>query len=287
MFYLVDKPTGISSFSAVARVRRITKSAKAGHTGTLDPLASGLLIVATNGSTKLIPYFENDRKTYRFTVDFSRSSESLDLGTETWDVDAPDLENARKSMGNGGLEALLSKFRGKILQAPPKYSALRINGRRAYHLARKGKDFEIPERETEVFSLEIESFVFPFATFTAEVSAGTYVRSLARDIGSEFDTGAVVTELRRTAIGRLSVERAHPPLEAGTENAIDPAEILPDMVVLRPSDEIVKNLVAGISQPSPVRIDAGKNVLVRNEEDYVSLCVSQNSMLIPLRNAIG
>jgi tRNA pseudouridine55 synthase len=235
----------------------------------------------------LIPYFENDRKTYRFTVDFSRSSESLDLGTETWDVDVQGLENARKSMENGGFEAMLPKFRGKILQTPPKYSALRINGRRAYHLARKGQDFEIPEREAEVFSLEIESFVFPFATFTTEVSAGTYVRSLARDIGSGFGTGAVVTELRRTAIGRLSVDRAHAPLEAGEENAIDSAEILPDMVVLRPSDEIVKNLVAGISQPSPVRIDAGKNVLVRNGEDYVSLCVSQNSMLIPLRNAIG
>lgn len=200
MFYLVDKPTGISSFSAVARVRRVTKSGKAGHTGTLDPLASGLLIVATNGSTKLIPYFESDRKSYRFTVDFSRTSESLDLGTETVPVDAQACENAEKEMKNGGLETVLSQFRGKIRQVPPKYSALRIGGRRAYRLARGGQDFEIPERDAEVFSLALESFEFPFATFSVEVSAGTYVRSLARDIGAEFGIGAVVTELRRTAI---------------------------------------------------------------------------------------
>lgn len=186
MFYLVDKPLGISSFSAVARVRRVTKSGKAGHTGTLDPLASGLLIVATNGSTKLIPYFDNDRKSYRFTVDFSRVSESLDLGTEASAIDPEAYENARKEMEGGGLEAALPQFRGNIRQVPPKYSALRIGGRRAYKLARGGQDFEIPERDAEIFSLTLESFEFPFATFSVEVSAGTYVRSLARDIGAEF-----------------------------------------------------------------------------------------------------
>lgn len=111
MFYLVDKPKGISSFSAVARVRRVTKTTKAGHTGTLDPLASGLLIVATNGSTKLIPYFDADRKSYRFTVDFSRTSESLDLGTDTTEVETERLETARTEMADGGLETKLADFR--------------------------------------------------------------------------------------------------------------------------------------------------------------------------------
>ncbi|MFZ3233594.1 MAG: hypothetical protein WA194_09010 [Patescibacteria group bacterium] len=136
MFHLVDKPIGVSSFSAAARTRRALKAGKAGHTGTLDPLASGLLIIATNGSTKLIPYFEGDRKTYRFTVDFSKTSESLDLGTETADIDAAELEAAKKQMSDGGLEKALDKFRGKIRQVPPKYSALRIDGKRAYRLAR-------------------------------------------------------------------------------------------------------------------------------------------------------
>lgn len=136
MFHLVDKPIGVSSFSAAARARRALKAGKAGHTGTLDPLASGLLIIATNGSTKLIPYFDADRKTYRFTVDFSKTSESLDLGTETADVDVDELETAKKEMSNGGLEKALDKFRGNIRQVPPKYSALRIDGKRAYRLAR-------------------------------------------------------------------------------------------------------------------------------------------------------
>lgn len=182
MFHLVDKPIGVSSFSAAARTRRALKAGKAGHTGTLDPLASGLLIIATNGSTKLIPYFDNDRKSYRFTVDFSKTSESLDLGTETSDIDSGALEEARKEMSGGGLEKSLSKFRGKIKQVPPKYSALRIDGKRAYRLARGGKDFEIPERDAEILSLELLSFEFPIATFSTEVSAGTYVRSLARDV---------------------------------------------------------------------------------------------------------
>lgn len=186
MFHLVDKPEGISSFFAVAKVRRALGKKKAGHTGTLDPLASGLLIVATEGSTKLIPYFENDRKSYRFTVDFSRVSESLDLGTETQKIDAAELEAAKTKMSEGGLERALGDFRGRISQVPPKYSALRIDGKRAYRLARKGEEFEIPKRDAEVFSFELESFDFPFATFSCEVSAGTYVRSLARDIGEKF-----------------------------------------------------------------------------------------------------
>lgn len=136
MFHLVDKPIGVSSFSAAARTRRALKAGKAGHTGTLDPLASGLLIIATNGSTKLIPYFDADRKTYRFTVDFSKTSESLDLGTETMDINAAELEAAKKEMSDGGLEKALDKFRGKIRQVPPKYSALRVDGKRAYRLAR-------------------------------------------------------------------------------------------------------------------------------------------------------
>lgn len=101
MFHLVDKPIGVSSFSAAARARRALKAGKAGHTGTLDPLASGLLIIATNGSTKLIPYFDADRKTYRFTVDFSKTSESLDLGTETADIDPAELETAKREMSGG------------------------------------------------------------------------------------------------------------------------------------------------------------------------------------------
>lgn len=164
--------------------------------------------MATNGSTKLIPYFDQDRKTYRFTVDFSRNSESHDLGTETTDVPFDALENIRERMRSETLEAVLEKYRGKIRQIPPKYSAIRIDGRRAYRMARGGKEFEIPERDAEIFSFRLERFDFPLATFVAEVSAGTYVRSLARDVGSEFEAGAVVTELRRIAIGGISVERA-------------------------------------------------------------------------------
>lgn len=135
--------------------------------------------------------------------------------------------------------------------------------------------------------MELLSFDFPFATFSTEVSAGTYVRSLARDIGAEFEAGAVVTELRRTAIGNVSVGRAVAAPDATAENAVDPSELLPDLVVIHPSDDAVKALVAGIPHPLPSPVEEGRHVLVRNQNDYVSLCVSQNGMLVPLRNAIG
>lgn len=287
MFFLIDKPAGISSFSAVAKVRKTLSAKKAGHTGTLDPLASGLLVIATEGSTKLIPYLENERKTYVFSVDFSRVSESLDLGTETESVDEKNVAEAGEKMKGGGLEKALTAFRGKIRQVPPKYSALRIDGKRAYHLARKGADFELEEREVEIFRLRLERLDFPFATFEVEASAGTYVRSLARDIGATFETGAVVTELRRTKIGNFDVERATVPYGVSPDRALDPRELFPDFGYASPDADTVKNLVAGIPMPSPVPLPDGRPVLVHDGSDYVSLCRCEGTMLVPLRNAIG
>ncbi len=182
MFFLVDKPVGISSFFAVAMVRKAVGAKKAGHTGTLDPLASGLLVVATEGSTKLIPFLENDRKTYEFSVDFSVRSDSLDLGTPTEPMDSDALERAATEITEAAVRGAAERFVGTTRQVPPKYSALRIDGKRAYNLARRDREFDLPSREVRIFRLELRSFRFPVATFETEVSAGTYVRSLARDM---------------------------------------------------------------------------------------------------------
>jgi len=189
MFYLVDKPIGISSFFTLGKIRFILQAKKIGHTGTLDPLASGLLIVATEGSTKLIPFLDKARKTYEFSVDFSRESPSCDLGSEVTSVTPEVFEFARKNITATEIEAVLPSFRGKISQVPPIYSAVRIDGKRAYTMARKGTPVEITPREVEVFSLDLLDFNFPIAKFRAEVSAGTYIRSIGRDIGRALHLG--------------------------------------------------------------------------------------------------
>lgn len=200
----IDKPAGISSFGVVAKIRRKLKTefghkVKVGHTGTLDPFATGLLILLSGKMTKKSNEFLKQDKEYTATLKLGYTSTTGDPEGEITKYDGKILKN---------LSDVLNSFIGEIIQTPPKFSAIKINGQRAYKLARKNKDFEIPSRKVKIYSIDILSYNYPYLKIKTKVSSGTYIRTLAEDIGKKLGTGAYLTELRRTKIGNYSVEDA-------------------------------------------------------------------------------
>ena len=197
---LVDKPGGLTSFRVVELIRK-KFGVKAGHTGTLDPMATGLLIVLTDERTKDASSFLAMDKSYQARA-------ILGMETDTFDLDGKLLRRSDKKVGEEELERVLKGMRGDIYQVPPPFSAKKVAGRRAYKLARKGIAVNMPASKVTIYSLDLVSFQFPYFTVTCDVSSGFYVRSLVHDIGEKLKVGAVVVELRRTRIGHYRVEQA-------------------------------------------------------------------------------
>ncbi len=200
---LVDKPANMTSFGVVARVRRqlsqhFGRKMKVGHTGTLDPFATGLMILVIGKECKKAGTYSKLDKVYEATIRLGASSSTGDPeGTiEMINDRQPEVEEIKET---------LKKFIGKIKQTPPIYSAIKINGQRAYKLARKGEKVEIPEREVTIFSLEFMEYNYPELTIRTHVSSGTYIRTLAEDIGKILRTGAYCVSLRRVAISEWSI----------------------------------------------------------------------------------
>ncbi len=203
---LIDKPAGMSSFGVVARVRRKLrdregKKVKVGHTGTLDPFATGLLIILAGKATKKSDEFLKKDKEYEATVFLGKNSTTGDIEGEIVDVSdkIPTEEEVRKAC---------EKFVGEIEQTVPVFSAVKINGERAYKLARKGKEIEMPTRKVEIYSLDVLSYNYPELKIRTHVSSGTYIRTLGEDIGKTLETGAYLTALRRTKIADFDVKDA-------------------------------------------------------------------------------
>ncbi len=204
MFYLVDKPVGPSSNQLLSHLKKYFGVKRSGHSGTLDPLASGLHIVATGNTTKLLPYVVASPKVYEFTFDVSHTSDSLDLGTPSREV-AHDPVEIQSILSNPTRCAeFLLPFQGNISQVPPHYSAIIVDGKRSYLTARRSGDTStlksLPSRDVIIYSLEYLGSEFPLIRMRASVSEGTYIRALARDIGEALGGGGVVTKLRRTKI---------------------------------------------------------------------------------------
>lgn len=200
---LIDKPAHMTSFGVVARVRRVLtqqagKKVKVGHTGTLDPFATGLLILCVGKATKDAMSYTKLDKVYEATIRLGQTSSTGDPEGEITDV-----SNTRPSKAE--IEAALKKFTGEITQRPPIYSAIKVNGQRAYKLARKGEEVEIPLRNVTIYSLELVDYSYPELKIRTHVSSGTYIRTLAEDIGQALDTGAYCSELRRTKIADYDV----------------------------------------------------------------------------------
>ena len=203
---LIDKPVGLTSFGVAARIRRklsneLGKKVKVGHTGTLDPFASGLMILLTGKECKNANHYSKLDKSYRATICLGKTSTTGDIEGEIKDVSSivPSKEEVEKAV---------SEFIGEIIQTPPIYSAIKIDGKRAYDLARKGKDFEMPSRKVTIYSIKILSYTYPELVIETKVSSGTYIRTLASDIGDKLKTGAYTKELRRLTVGKYNVKDA-------------------------------------------------------------------------------
>ncbi|MBI3972228.1 MAG: tRNA pseudouridine(55) synthase TruB [Chloroflexi bacterium] len=203
----VYKPKGPTSHDVVARLRHASGVRRLGHAGTLDPLAEGVLVVAVGQATRLVEYLAAYDKAYRAQVT---------LGAETDTYDAEGTVVAERSIAHldaAAIEAALSRFRGVIRQRPPAYSAVSVGGRRLYELARQGKAVEAPVRQVEITRLELETWRPPVATLYIECSKGTYIRTLAHDLGAALSCGGHLSRLIRTRVGRFTAEDAVPPAE--------------------------------------------------------------------------
>jgi tRNA pseudouridine55 synthase len=188
-----DKPVGMGSTEAVSKIRWLYQAEKAGHAGTLDPLASGMLPVALGEATKTVPYVMDGAKVYRFTVAWGEERSTDDLeGVATRNSDARPDEAA--------VRALLPKYTGVIMQTPPQFSAVKIGGERAYDIARDGETVDIPAREVEIGRLDILSHAPDATEFEIECGKGTYVRSLARDMGRDLGCFGHISALRRVSV---------------------------------------------------------------------------------------
>ena len=201
---LIDKYKYWTSFDVIAKMRGILKTKKVGHAGTLDPLASGLMVVCIGRpATRLISTFENETKVYDCKLKLGYTTQTYDLERqeeESGSIEGITLEQIK--------EVLSSKFTGQILQTPPLFSAINIDGVRAYKLARKDSQVELPEREITIYGFSEIVYDAPFLNFSVECSKGTYIRSLANDIGKELACGAYLAGLRRTKSGDFSVDNA-------------------------------------------------------------------------------
>jgi tRNA pseudouridine55 synthase len=199
----LDKPVGVSSTQAVGRLKFLFNAKKAGHAGTLDPLASGVLPVAFGEATKTVPIVQDGAKAYRFRVRWGEES-------ATDDAEGEILARSALRPAPAEIEALLPRFVGLILQTPPTFSAIRIAGARAYDLAREGESFEIQPRPIRVYRLDLVSAEPDAAVLEAECGKGAYVRAIARDLGRALGCYGHVTELRRTRVGPFSADAAVP-----------------------------------------------------------------------------
>jgi tRNA pseudouridine55 synthase len=196
----------MTSFGVVARVRRVLseragKKVKVGHTGTLDPFATGLLILMAGKATKKAMEFTKLDKVYEATIRLGATSSTGDPEGEIT-VQQTEVDYSRAQ-----IEAVLQKFVGKIEQIPPVFSAIKVDGQRAYKLARAGKSVEMPTRTVEIYAIDLLDYVAPYLKIRAHVSSGTYIRTLAEDIGKELGCGAYCTELRRTRIAEYDITK--------------------------------------------------------------------------------
>lgn len=254
---VIDKPKDMTSHDVIDVVRRASRTRSVGHAGTLDPMATGVLVVAMGKATKLIRFMKTDPKEYHARIAFG-------LETDTDDIDGSvTLEKDASHLKQEVVERALSKFKGKIEQVPPAYSAVKVKGVPSYRLARKGAAVELKPRTVEVYELELLSFKpgeRAEAELSVKCSAGTYVRSLARDLGRELGTGGTMLSLRRVRSGAFSIEHAVTPCALSDHEAI--------LTRIIPVEKALGNL------PS-IRLRAGMSDRVKNGQPVTVKAVSE------------
>ena len=199
---LVDKDLDWTSFDVVKKIKNIIKCKKVGHAGTLDPLATGLLIICTGKNTKKINDIQNQDKVYTGEFILGKSTPSHDLETEF------NSQKDIKNITSNRIEEVSKRFVGEQLQRPPKFSAVKVNGKRAYEYARDNEEVKIKEKNINIYEFKITEYNLPNISFKISCTKGTYIRSIARDFGEKLGCGAVLSKLRRTEIGNYNVKDA-------------------------------------------------------------------------------
>lgn len=261
---LINKEKGRTSRQEVNTVSKLLKEKKMGHIGTLDPFAEGLLIVLAGRATKIAPFIEQLDKTYLAVLKLGQKTDTGDKdGTVVEEANVPFLDIKK-------INEILQQFLGKSLQTPPKYSALKVNGERAYALARKNVDFELKKREIEVFEIGLVNFDGKNEiTFVCRVSKGTYVRTLAEDIAEKLGTVGHLNELTRVKIGKYSIENSVKAVDVKPQNLISVNEMLQDFPSEFVSDEDSRKAKNGV--PLCLNKQKEKLVVVKDDEGPIAM----------------
>lgn len=288
-FLNIDKPTGMTSHDVVNRVRRLMSTRQVGHAGTLDPLASGVLIVCVGGATRLSDYVMSEKKAYRAVI-------RLGVETDTYDAEgqivfAADPE-ATAALSTETLAHALDSFRGDIQQVPPIYSAIKQGGHKLYDLARKGKTVEIPPRPVTIHQINLVAWQPPTLTLDVTCSAGTYIRSLAHDLGAALGVGGSLAALRRTASGRFRLADAVPldtliASEDASSYLIQPAEALADYPGVRVSEVDADHLAHGRTVPCEDCPPDATVMAFSGGGTLVAVCEVQDGALCPRKVFAG
>lgn len=257
----VYKPSGITSFDVVRTIKRLSKTKKVGHTGTLDPMASGVLPICIGNATKIVDYIMQNHKVYKATL-------KLGVTTDTYDREGKILsESELNNITNKHIEEVIKGFIGDIEQIPPMYSALKVNGKRLYELARKGIEIERQKRKITIYDINIETIDIPYVKFTVKCSKGTYIRSLCYDIGDILKVGGAMWDLERVETGTFSIENSialEDLSEENIENFIIPMD---KALIYKPivfSSKFEKLLLNGVTIQNPFAIkDIEENILYK------------------------
>ena len=250
-FIIVDKPVGPTSHNIVTLVRRGTGVRKVGHAGTLDPRASGVLVLCLGPATRLSEYLSTSSKRYQAVVRFGTA-------TQTYDAEGPVLRQTEAVPTLEEIQAVLPEFRGEIEQVPPPFSAIKVRGKKAYELARAGQDVQLEPRMVTIHLLKVLEYQPPDLLLDVECTAGTYIRSLAHDLGARVSTGAYLANLRRTRAGPFSLEDAVPlpKLEVGfltnkwKRYLISAVKALPDLPIVEVAGDNLELIRVGHRIPA-------------------------------------
>jgi tRNA pseudouridine55 synthase len=285
---LIDKPAGVTSFEVVRRARRALQIRKIGHLGTLDPLATGLLPLCLNEATKLVPFLMPEPKTYRARV-------RLGVTTATQDAAGEVVARCEAMPTLEQVHQVAEGFVGEVTQVPPMYSARHYRGERAYRRARRGEAVILPPRTVTIYELNVDEVALPEFTFTVRCSQGTYIRTLAQDMGDALGCGAHLAGLRRLAVGSFRVDQAltlealtEPSWEELVKRIIPLSECLPGLRPVAVGPEEARRLRQGQLLVRPAdNIQAGEQVRVLVEAELVAVAqvrsLTAQAVLAPMR----
>ncbi|SHH18559.1 tRNA pseudouridine(55) synthase TruB [Clostridium grantii] len=279
---IVDKPVGISSFDVIRRIKKATNIKKIGHTGTLDPLASGVLPICIGKATKLSNYLMSEKKTYRAEL-------KLGVVTDTYDREGKILsENTIELSKEKVTEAIMS-FVGEIKQIPPMYSALKINGKRLYELARQGIEVEREKRDITIYNIDIINMDLPYIIFDVQCSKGTYIRSLCYDIGEKLNVGGCMWNLRRISSGHFNIEESIELDKITKENFSEYTCSIEEILSLEGYEKVIVNekmktlLANGVKIKNEFllkQFEENKRYMIYyNENEFLGLAIRENEEL--------